>query len=89
MDNGIMKMRPLAQGLEIKPGQTVEFKPSGYHIMFVGLKQQLEKGQHVKATLVFEKAGKVDVDFAVEGVGAQTGGAMPGMSGGGTQMKMK
>ncbi|HEX3858027.1 MAG TPA: copper chaperone PCu(A)C [Pseudolabrys sp.] len=89
MDNGVMKMRPLAQGLEIKPGQTVEFKPSGYHIMFVGLKQQLEKGQHVKATLVFEKAGKVDVDFAVEGVGAQTGGAMPGMSGGGMQMKMK
>ncbi len=89
MDNGVMKMRPLAQGLEIKPGQTVELKPSGYHIMFVGLKQQLEQGQHVKATLVFEKAGKVDVDFAVEGVGAQTGGAMPGMSGGGMQMKMK
>jgi copper(I)-binding protein len=81
MDNGVMKMRPLGQGLEIKPGQTVELKPGGYHIMFVGLKQQLEQGQHVKATLVFEKAGKVDVDFAVEGVGAQTGGGM--------QMKMK
>jgi periplasmic copper chaperone A len=89
VDNGVMKMRPLAQGLEIKPGQTVELKPSGYHIMFVGLKQQLERGQHVKATLMFETAGKVDVDFAVEGVGAQTGGAMPGMSGGGMQMKMK
>jgi len=81
MDNGVMKMRPVGQGIEIKPGETVEFKPGGYHIMFVGLKNGLEKGQHVKATLEFEKAGKVDVDFTVEGIGAQTGGdnAMPGM----------
>jgi copper(I)-binding protein len=74
MDNGIMKMRPLAKGLEIKPGQTVEFKPGGYHAMFLGLKKPFEKGQQVKATLEFEKAGKVDVPFTVEGVGAQTGG---------------
>jgi copper(I)-binding protein len=80
MDNGVMKMRPVAKGIEIKPGQTVELKPGGYHVMFVGLKQQLEQGEGVKATLVFEKAGKVDVTFAVEGIGAQTGGgAMPGM----------
>jgi len=82
MDNGVMKMRPVGQGIEIKPGETVEFKPGGYHVMFVGLKNGLEKGQHVKATLEFEKAGKVDVDFTVEGIGAQTGGgdhSMPGM----------
>ena len=36
MDNGVMKMRPVAGGLEIKPGQTVKLKPGGYHIMFVG-----------------------------------------------------
>jgi periplasmic copper chaperone A len=84
MDNGVMKMRPLATGIEIKPGQTIEFKPGSYHVMFVGLKGGLEQGQHVKATLEFEKAGKVGVDFIVEGLGAKTGGdhAMPG-----TQMK--
>jgi len=85
-----MKMRPVAGGLEIKPGQSVELTPSGYHVMLVGLKQQLEQGQHFKATLEFAKAGKVDVDFAVEGIGAQSpasggGSAMPGMGG----MKMK
>src|SRR5215475_7324482 len=73
MDNGVMKMRPLEKGLEIKPGQTVEFKPGGYHFMFVGLKKPFEEGQHVKATLAFEKAGNVAVDFAVRGIGAQTG----------------
>jgi periplasmic copper chaperone A len=82
MDNGVMKMRALDKGLEIKPGQTVEFKPGGYHVMFVGLKSGLTQGQNVKATLEFAKAGKVDVEFTVQGIGAMTGGGghdMPGM----------
>ncbi|HEX3161376.1 MAG TPA: copper chaperone PCu(A)C [Pseudolabrys sp.] len=74
MDNGVMKMRPVDAGIEIKPGQTIELKPGGYHVMFVGLKKPFEQGDHVKATLKFEKAGDVPVDFAVEGIGAQTGG---------------
>jgi periplasmic copper chaperone A len=79
-DNGVMKMRPLTEGIEIKPGQVVEFNPGGYHIMFVGLKKPLTQGEHLKATLQFEKAGKVDVDFTVEAIGAQSGGAgAPGM----------
>ena len=89
MDNGVMRMRPMAKGLEIKPGQTVELKPGGNHVMFVGLKKPFAQGEHVKATLAFEKAGKVDVDFTVESIGAQSpstagGGnrAMPGMGGG-------
>ncbi len=80
MDKGVMKMRMLEGGLEIKPGETVTLKPGGYHIMFVGMKGPLKKGEHVKVTLQFAKAGKVDVDFTVEGIAAmQGGGAMPGM----------
>jgi copper(I)-binding protein len=85
MDKGIMKMRELANGLEIKSRQTVTLDPEGYHIMFVGLKQQLKKGQHFKVTLQFAKAGKVEIDFTTEGIGAMHGGgatggsAMPGM----------
>jgi hypothetical protein len=78
MENGVMKMRPLDKGLEIKPGQTIELKPGGNHVMFVGLNRALEEGQHVKATLEFEKAGKVAVDFTVEGIGARGGSAPPG-----------
>jgi len=88
MDNGVMRMRPMAKGFEIKPGQSVELKPGGNHVMFVGLKKPLAQGEHVKATLAFEKAGKVDVDFTVESIGAQSPGsagggnrAMPGMGG--------
>jgi copper(I)-binding protein len=69
MDNGVMKMRPLPNGIEIKPGQTVELKPGGYHLMFVGVKQPFEKGKRVKGTLKFEKAGSVAVEYAVEAIG--------------------
>jgi copper(I)-binding protein len=37
MENGVAKMRPI-QGLEIKPGETVELKPGSFHVMFVDLK---------------------------------------------------
>jgi periplasmic copper chaperone A len=85
MDNGIMKMRPVSGGIEIKPGQSITLGPGGLHVMLVGLKQQLKEGEHFKATLEFAKAGKVDVDFTVEGLGAMHGGGKPGM--GGMQMK--
>ena len=75
MDNGVMKMRAMPKGLEIKPGATIEFKPGGYHLMFVGLDKPLVQGQQVNATLEFEKAGKVPVSFQIEGIGAQSGGA--------------
>ena len=78
MDNGVMKMRPVADGIEIKPGQTIEFNPGGYHVMFVGLKKPFEQGQQVPATLRFEKAGNVPVNFSVEAIGARSGSAMPG-----------
>jgi uncharacterized protein YcnI/copper(I)-binding protein len=70
MTDGVMKMRPLPDGLTIKPGETVALKPGGYHMMFMGLKQPLKQGETMKATLVFEKAGKLDVNFKVGGLGA-------------------
>jgi copper(I)-binding protein len=70
MDNGVMRMRPVAGGLEIKPGETVELKPQSLHIMMTGLKQPIEKGKSFRGSLVFEKAGAVDVDFSVEAIGA-------------------
>lgn len=72
--DGIMKMREMPKGIEIKPGETIEFKPGGYHVMFVGLNKQLMQGGEVKGTLQFEKAGKVDVAFKIEAIGAQSGG---------------
>lgn len=79
MDNGVMKMRPVSGGLEIKPGQTITLKPGGYHIMFTGLKVALKQGEHFKATLTFARSGKADVDFGVEGLAAMQAGAKKAM----------
>jgi copper(I)-binding protein len=73
--DGIMRMRPLESGLGIAPGQSVELKPGGYHVMFMDLREGLKAGQTVSGTLVFEKAGKVDVTFTVAPIGAQAPGA--------------
>ena len=69
MAAGVMQMRPLPDGLEIKPGETVELKPGSYHVMFVNLKQPLQQGQSVKGTLVFEKAGPIEVEYKIEPIG--------------------
>jgi copper(I)-binding protein len=38
------------------------------------LKQPLVKGEHLMATLEFSNAGKVDVDFPIEAIGARGSG---------------
>ena len=69
MDGSVMKMRELTNGLEIPPGAAVELKPGSYHIMMMNLSKPMTKGERVKGSLTFEKAGKIDVEFAVEAVG--------------------
>lgn len=82
MANGVMSMRPVPGGLEIKPGETVVLNPSSFHIMMTGLKHPLTQGEHVKATLEFARAGKLDVEYAVQSMGAQGPSAAPaGMPG--------
>jgi periplasmic copper chaperone A len=70
MDNGVMKMREVPDGLEIKPGESVTLAPGGFHVMFMGLKAPLVKGQSVSGTLTFEKAGTINVEFQVAPVGS-------------------
>ena len=85
MEGGVMKMRPVEGGLEIKPGETVTLAPGGFHVMLVTLKHPLETGQTVKATLKFDKAGTVDVEYPVVAIGAPAPGAATGSGG----MKME
>lgn len=70
--NGVMTMRPV-NGLEIPAGGEVELKPGGYHIMFLELVDAKKKGDNFAGTLTFEKAGTVEVEFAVEAMGGAAG----------------
>jgi copper(I)-binding protein len=70
MVDNVMRMRPLSAGLEIKPGETLELKPGGYHIMGMDLDGGYQQGQTVRGTLRFEKAGTVEVEYMVQPIGS-------------------
>jgi copper(I)-binding protein len=70
MAGNVMQMRPLPDGLEIKPGASVELKPGGFHIMGMDLQSGYAAGQIVKGTLTFAKAGTVAIEYKVAPIGA-------------------
>jgi len=71
MKDGVASMSPVGS-LTIAPGETVVMKPGGLHIMLMGLKAPLKKGDHLGLDLTFAKAGTIHADVPVGGVGAMT-----------------
>jgi copper(I)-binding protein len=73
-DKGVMHMNPVEnQRLEIPAKGEVVLKPGGYHVMFMGLNQQLKPDDTIHLILVFEKSGEKAFDVKVR--------AMKGMGG--------
>ncbi|NCO20737.1 MAG: copper chaperone PCu(A)C [Rhodobacterales bacterium] len=66
LTDGVGKMLSF-EGIDIAPGETVLLQPGGYHVMFIGLAgRQFKEGEKIAATLVFEQAGDLAVEFSVE-----------------------
>ena len=63
-DGEILRMREV-KGYDIPAKGSFELKPSGAHLMLVNIKAPLAQGQKVPATLRFEKAGEVKIEFSV------------------------
>lgn len=72
--DGIMTMRPVADGLDVPAHGAVALKPGSYHLMLMQLKAPLEAGTSFAGTLVFERAGTVPVRFEVAPIGAMSAG---------------
>ena len=64
MEGDIMKMRALPV-LDLPAGQTVQFKPGGYHLMLMDLKQPLSKGSTVPLTLRLQDAQGIETRLEV------------------------
>ncbi|WP_028057049.1 copper chaperone PCu(A)C [Sphingomonas phyllosphaerae] len=69
LEDGVMRMRPLPDGIVLPAGGEATLAPGGDHIMLIGLKAPLKAGERVPATLRFARAGLVRVQFAVGGAG--------------------
>lgn len=64
MENGVMAMVPLTDGLSFAPEEVRRLAQGGDHVMLMGLKGA-KPGETLDLTLVFEKAGKVAVQAPV------------------------
>ena len=72
-DGGVMKMREVLQ-LALSPGQPIVLKPGSYHIMLIGLKRPLNRGESFPLTVTFEKAPPVTATVTVQAAGASAPG---------------
>jgi copper(I)-binding protein len=71
MADGVMRMRPVPDGVPVPAKGSVMLEPNGYHFMFMGLTRPLKEGDAFPAKLAFERAGSIEVTFQVLGIGAQ------------------
>jgi len=76
LTDGVMRMRGLPTGILVPAGGRIEMKPGGIHIMFLDLQRPLRQGEKVAGTLIFERAGIVQIEFQVDHMGS------PGTPGG-------
>ena len=67
--DGVARMRPLADGVEVAGQSTVELRPGGTHIMVTGLRQRPNPGDTIPLTLVFERSGERAIAVRVVGAG--------------------
>ena len=65
IENDIMKMNILNDGLKIPANSIVLLKPGSYHVMFMKLYKKLKIMSTHKINLNFEKVGQLNVHFPV------------------------
>ncbi len=82
-DGDVMKMRPVEGGIEVPANGHVDLAPGGVHIMLIGLHERLIKDSTIALTLVFKRAGRIEIDAIVGAAGARgpTGGSAHGQHG--------
>lgn len=65
MDEGVMKME-YQENVAIPPRGSIRFEPGRYHIMLVNLENDLNNGDTISLTLVFDNAGELIIEIPVE-----------------------
>ncbi len=65
MKDGVMSMNPLPDGADVPAGGSLVLKPASYHIMLIGVKQNLEAGGTFKLTLKFKSGAAMTIDVPV------------------------
>jgi copper(I)-binding protein len=70
-EGDVMKMREV-KGFDIPANGSFELKPGGAHLMLMGLKRPIRKGEKVPLTLRLEKGGELKLELTAEEAGARS-----------------
>lgn len=57
--DGVLRMRAVENGIEVPAGGSVELRPGGLHLMFMGLDRQLLPGEQFEVTLEFASGRRI------------------------------
>jgi len=74
-DNGVMRMREV-KGYDVPAKGSFELKPGGAHLMFIDIRRPFKESEKLPVKLKFEKAGEVNAEFDVGGLGGASAPAM-------------
>jgi len=65
MKDGMMQMRRVDK-IDVPAGQAVKLEPGGYHVMMIGLLQDLKPGDNVEVTITFDDDSKKTITVPVK-----------------------
>ena len=65
MEDDVMRMTPLEEGIALAPNSSVILGPGALHVMCMNVTDALEQGQTTNVTLDFANAGSVTVEATV------------------------
>ncbi|SDD09104.1 copper chaperone PCu(A)C [Ruegeria marina] len=65
-DQGVAQMMHVPEGFVIPAGGMHALARGGDHVMFMGIKAPFEQGAMVPLTLLFEKAGEIEIEVPVD-----------------------
>lgn len=77
VENGVMQMAQ-QESVLLPAGALVEFKPGGLHVMFIGLKQDLNVGDEITLTLHFKNHEDITLTVPVKDAANMGGSSMDG-----------
>ena len=65
VEGDVMKMTRM-ESVTLESSQKVVFKPGGYHVMLIGLKQELKAGDEIEIKLQFKNSADITVKATVK-----------------------
>jgi copper(I)-binding protein len=65
MNDGVMSMQHLPDGIDVPAGETVMLEPGSFHVMCIDRQQEFVAGASIPLTLEFAGAGTIDVNVEI------------------------